>query len=374
MAGIYIHIPFCRKKCTYCDFHFSTTFEKYRARLVNAISLELIARAEELENEAIETIYFGGGTPSVLNDMELRKILGAVHEHYSVTDNVEITLEANPDDIDALSLREWRMQGVNRLSIGVQSFRKEDLEWMNRSHSAEQSVQAVKWAQEEGFNNITIDLIYGLPNMSMEEWEQQIDRALELGVPHISAYCLTVEPNTALAHLTKTGKIVTPGDQVQSEEFLVLRKKLLEADFVQYEVSNFAKIGFESQHNSAYWKNRKYLGAGPSAHSYDGINRRWNVSNNQIYMQQLELHEDYFEIERLTPNDRFNELLLTGLRTFYGVGINDLKDIRSISESFSERISSYKDKGWLVERDDTYFLTEEGLLFADHIASELFEV
>lgn len=372
MAGIYIHIPFCRKKCTYCDFHFSTTFENYRERMVDAIVKEAYSRAPELSDESVKTVYFGGGTPSVLNADELHRILKNVRENYAVDENVEITLEANPDDINIELLKIWKEEGVNRLSIGVQSFRSEDLEWMNRSHSAEQSVNAVKLAQREGFDNITIDLIYGLPNMSMTEWEAQLDQAIALNVPHISAYCLTVEPNTALAHLTKTGKIVTPGDQVQSEEFLMLRKKLLDARFIQYEVSNFGKEGFESQHNSAYWKNEKYLGIGPSAHSFDGVSRRWNVSHNQRYMSALETEDDYFEVETLSPTDKFNELLLTGLRTIYGVDKTLLFKEVSPTTSFETQIDEYKSKGWLVEEHDKYLLTPEGLLFADQIASELF--
>jgi oxygen-independent coproporphyrinogen-3 oxidase len=340
--------------------------------MVNSIVNEAHSRATELSQERIKTVYFGGGTPSVLNANELHKILKTFRDNYTVDKNVEITLEANPDDINLELLKTWRREGVNRLSIGVQSFRSEDLEWMNRSHSAEQSVNTVKLAQQEGFDNITIDLIYGLPNMSMTEWEAQLDQAIALNVPHISAYCLTVEPNTALAHLTKTGKIVTPGDQVQSEEFLMLRKKLLDARFIQYEVSNFGKEGFESQHNSAYWKNEKYLGIGPSAHSFDGVSRRWNVSNNQRYMSALETEDDYFEVETLSPTDKFNELLLTGLRTVYGVDKTLLLKEVSPPASFEVQINEYRVKGWLLEEHDKYLLTPEGLLFADQIASELF--
>lgn len=372
MAGIYIHIPFCRKKCTYCDFHFSTTFESYRERMVAAIVKEAIERGKELSEETVKTVYFGGGTPSVLNAKELHRILQTLRENYRLASDVEITFEANPDDINSDLLKVWRNEGVNRLSIGVQSFRSEDLEWMNRSHSAEQSVEAVKTAQNEGFKNITIDLIYGLPNMTMKDWEAQLDQAIALNVPHISAYCLTVEPNTALAHLTKTGKIVTPGDNVQSEEFLTLRRKLTDAGLTQYEVSNFAEKGYESKHNSAYWQNEKYLGLGPSAHSFDGDSRRWNVSNNQRYMSALETEDSYFEVETLSPIDKFNELLLTGLRTVYGVDKKLLLKEVSPPVSFETQINEYKAKGWLIEEYDKYLLTPEGLLFADQVASELF--
>lgn len=374
MAGIYIHIPFCRKKCTYCDFHFSTTFQSYRDRMVKTILNELILREGELKSEEVRTVYFGGGTPSVLTKEELNVILNEVRSHFNIVPDVEITLEANPDDINKELLRSWKEAGVNRLSIGLQSFRQEDLDWMNRSHTAEQSELAVKWAQEEGFENITIDLIYGLPAMSVEEWKEQVVKAIELGVPHISAYCLTVEPNTALAHLTKTGKITTPGDQVQSEEFTQLRNLLLENRFEQYEVSNFAKPGFESKHNSAYWKNEKYLGIGPSAHSYDGSMRRWNVANNQKYMQQMEEGLDYFELEELSDKDRFNELLLTGLRTTYGVNLSNLRAILTPNAEFEHKLNSFKEKGWLIRSEDEIKLTPKGLLFADYIASELFEV
>lgn len=342
--------------------------------MINAICSELRSRSKELSEEEVNTVYFGGGTPSVLDSIELKAILNTVAENYNLRENVEITLEANPDDIDSELLMVWKSQGVNRLSIGIQSFRDQDLTWMNRSHTAEQSKSAVISAQNAGFDNITIDLIYGLPNMRVDEWEEQIDQALALNVPHISAYCLTVEPNTVLAHLTKTGKIATPGDQIQSEEFLLLRNKLKEAGFLQYEVSNFARPGFESRHNSAYWKNDPYLGVGPSAHSYNGLNRRWNVSNNQQYMQAIESGEDYFEVEQLTVEDRFNEMLLTGLRTVYGVEINELKKIKAFSSRFLRHIDEFKQKGWLEQKNGTYYLTTEGLLFADHIASELFEV
>lgn len=342
--------------------------------MINAICSELRSRSKELSEEQVNTVYFGGGTPSVLDSTELKGILDTVAKNYNLRENAEITLEANPDDINLESLKIWKSQGVNRLSIGIQSFRDQDLTWMNRSHTAEQSKSAVISAQNAGFDNITIDLIYGLPNMSVDEWEEQIDQALALNVPHISAYCLTVEPNTVLAHLTKTGKIATPGDQIQSEEFLLLRNKLKEAGFLQYEVSNFARPGFESRHNSAYWKNDPYMGVGPSAHSYNGLNRRWNVSNNQQYMQLVEPGDDYFEVEQLTVEDRFNEMLLTGLRTVYGVEINELRKIKAFSSRFLRQIDEFKQKGWLEQKNGTYNLTTEGLLFADHIASELFEV
>lgn len=373
MAGIYIHIPFCRKKCTYCDFHFSTTFEKYRSRMVDTIVRELVSRANELDEE-VNTIYFGGGTPSVLSGDELSKILSSIQQNYQLSKLVEVTLEANPDDIDRQQLIEWMSGGVNRLSIGVQSFRSEDLKWMNRSHTAEQSIVAVSLAQEAGFDNITIDLIYGLPNMTLKEWEDQIDQVIALNVPHISAYCLTVEPNTVLSHLTKTGKLTTPGDQLQSEEFTLLRNKLIQSGFVQYEVSNFGKEDFESKHNSAYWKGEKYVGVGPSAHSYNGELRRWNIANNQQYMQMVETGEKYFENELLSTKDRFNELLLTGLRTIYGVHKEELSKTLEPKPEFYEHIKQFKGKGWLTEEEEYYKLTPEGLLFADHIASELFEV
>jgi oxygen-independent coproporphyrinogen-3 oxidase len=372
MAGIYIHIPFCRKKCTYCDFHFSTTFESYRERMTDALVKEIKYRSTELSGETIKTIYFGGGTPSILSDTELHSILQTIRENYILDANAEVTLEANPDDINSDLLRVWKKEGINRLSIGVQSFRSEDLEWMNRSHTAEQSIDAVQIAQKAGFENLTIDLIYGLPKMSIDEWETQLEKAIALNVPHISAYCLTVEPNTALAHLTKTGKIVTPGDKVQSEEFLTLRGKLTDAGFIQYEVSNFSQKGYESKHNSAYWQNEKYLGFGPSAHSFDGVTRKWNVSNNQRYMSALENEESFCEKEELSSLDKFNELLLTGLRTVYGVNKPLLFEEVKPGVSFFDQINAYSVKGWLKEDDETYSLTTDGLLFADQIASELF--
>lgn len=372
MAGIYIHIPFCKKACTYCDFHFSTTFEKYRDAMVQAICVELISRKNSLTNHVIETIYFGGGTPSLLTLEELRSILDTIHSHFEVHPNAEITLEANPDDIDASKAQAWVEAGVNRLSIGLQSFHEESLEWMNRAHTVEQSVACIAIAQKAGIQNISIDLIYGLPNMTQEVWKQEIQTALQLGVQHISAYCLTVEPNTVLSSWVKKEKIQPASNELQNEHFTILQNELLHAGFEHYEISNFALPNFISKHNSSYWKGAFYLGVGPSAHSYDGKYRSWNVANNQRYIQGIENKQPEFDFELLTKENQFNELLLTGLRAKWGVSLAQLNAILPLDKAFFQQLESLEKKGWLICKEEIVYLTKEGKSWADKIAQDLF--
>lgn len=372
MAGLYIHIPFCRKKCSYCDFHFSTTFSEYRKRMVDAICNELKERSGFLQNSRIETIYFGGGTPSILNYEELTLIMDTIHESFSVTSDPEVTLEANPEDITPDNLDLWKSKGINRLSIGLQSFKQEDLDWMNRAHTMEQSYQCVPLAIQHGFKNITVDLIYGLPGLKMKEWRSHIQTVLDLGVPHVSAYCLTIEPRTALNNWVTKGKIVPQGEEEQIEQFNLLVEELQKNDFEQYEISNFARRGYGSKHNSSYWKGIPYLGVGPSAHSFNGRNRYWNVSNNMKYMQAIEKGETYIEQEVLSDVNRFNEKILTGLRTSYGVSLDELDEIRQRSLNFDEILENFIHEGWIDQMDNIIRLTKEGKLRADYIASELF--
>lgn len=374
MAGIYIHIPFCKQQCTYCDFHFSTTFEVYRSAMIDAIVQEIENRKAYLENQEIRTIYFGGGTPSILNEVEIKLILDKVYKSFNVANNAEITLEANPDDINIDNLEIWKNAGVNRLSIGLQSFKKSDLEWMNRAHTVEDSFQCVKLAKQYGFEDITVDLMYGLPDLSMEEWENHIQEVLNLNVPHISAYCLTVEEKTVLSNLVGKGKIITASEDQQSDQFLKLLEKLEASKFVQYEISNFSKPGHESKHNSNYWKGEWYLGVGPSAHSFNGKNRSWNVANNQQYIKAIEQNLEYSTLEILTPANVFNEMLLTGLRTIYGVNLIKLDKIASISDGFHQKTGEFTQNGWVEKNGNELFLTKEGRLRADFIASELFIV
>lgn len=372
MAGIYIHIPFCKQKCTYCDFHFSTTFEEYRERMIDAMVRELEQRKLYLAGEKIETIYFGGGTPSLLTISELNRLLTAIKFNFEIDKAPEITLEANPDDMTNENLADWKEIGINRLSIGLQSFRQEDLAWMNRAHNEEEARRCVDKAKKHGFENISVDLIYGLPNLSMDQWESHIQEVIDMEVQHISAYCLTVEKKTALHHLVASGKLMVSNEDEQSDQFLKLIEQLQKAGFEQYEISNFAKPTFQSKHNSNYWKAKKYLGIGPSAHSFNHFSRAWNIANNRAYMKGVEEEINVLEIEELTHNDRFNEMLLTGLRTIYGVDINSLSQLVELDAGFNQKVDDFQGQGWLELKNDRLYLTSEGRLKADYIAAELF--
>lgn len=372
MAGIYIHIPFCKQKCTYCDFHFSTTFEAYRTEMIDTICQEIDLRADELNKESIKSIYFGGGTPSLLTEQELKDILTQIKRLFNIEENAEITLEANPDDIYHQQLKIWKDAGINRLSIGVQSFKAEDLSWMNRAHSVEEAENAVRLAQAAGFQNITVDLIYGLPNLSLEEWKDHIQRVLNMNVNHLSAYCLTVEEKTVLNKLVKEKKIIPANEDQQSDQFELLVSMTELAGFEQYEISNFAKNQHYAVHNTNYWTGQMYLGVGPSAHSFDGESRRWNVSNNRKYMESMGKDSSWFSDEKLSVNERWNELLLTGLRTNFGVSIDQLKKINSISPAIDAKIAEFVAYGWMEKSSSLLRLTKEGKLKADYIASELF--
>lgn len=285
MAGIYIHIPFCKQACHYCDFHFSTAM-KNKDAMVSALAKEIQLRRNELAKEMVETIYFGGGTPSVLSPTEIHFLIESVYENYDVSDNPEITLEANPDDLTKERIRELSTSKINRLSIGIQSFFDDDLQLMNRAHNAAEAQKSLLEATKH-FDNISIDLIYGIPGMSNQKWKQNIETALSFGIPHISSYALTVEPKTALKKLIQTGKIAEPKDEVAQQHFEILVETLEANGFVHYELSNFGKQGYFSRNNSAYWLGKKYLGIGPSAHSYDGVSRSWNIANNSIYLKSL---------------------------------------------------------------------------------------
>ncbi len=376
MAGIYIHIPFCKQKCSYCDFHFSTTYHSYRERMIRSLIKEIRERKDEI-SEPVRTIYFGGGTPGLLDSDELNAIISAIRENYAVDDNIELTLETNPDDYsDELKVRSWKEAGVNRLSIGIQSFREKDLKWMNRAHSVEESFQALDLARSLGIENITVDLIYGLPDMDLDEWEHQLDQFLELEIPHLSAYCLTVEQKTALNKMVEDRILSPANEEMQAEHFKLLVEKLSKAGYEQYEISNFSKSGWRSRHNSAYWSGEMYLGIGPSAHSFDGKQRRWNVANNQLYIKALENKEEYFDFEELTAKERFNEFLLTGLRRVEGVSLDELFKIASPGSDFNSNLEKFTQLGWIGPEnpENQIQLTFEGKLRADYIASELFIV
>ncbi|MCO4814355.1 MAG: radical SAM family heme chaperone HemW [Flavobacteriales bacterium] len=372
MAGIYIHIPFCKQKCTYCDFHFSTTFEIYREDMIQSILSEITLRKDYLSEQVVQTIYFGGGTPSLLDKRELGLIIAKVNENYRIIDEPEITLEANPDDIAEDKLAIWKQSGVNRLSIGLQSFKESDLRWMNRAHTVQESNQCISIAQNAGFNNLTVDLMYGLPDLKMEEWKSHIQKLIDLNISHISAYCLTIEKNTVLDNWVNKGKIKPPTEDVQSEQFLMLLYMLEKNGYEQYEISNFCKNGAESKHNSNYWKGEYYIGIGPSAHSFNGTSRSWNIANNSKYIKAIQSGINFSEVEELTYINQFNEYLLTGLRTKYGVSLDRLEKIHSISNEFTTTLKSFSDKNWCTIENELLTLTKEGKLMADYIASELF--
>ena len=285
MSGIYIHIPFCKQACHYCDFHFSTSMKK-KEEMVLALGKEIVLRKSEFEDEVVETIYFGGGTPSILTIADVKFLIETVYENYSVIENPEITVEANPDDLSENFIIELSKTSVNRLSIGVQSFFEDDLLVMNRAHNSVEAKKCLKIATNY-FNNISVDLIYGIPEMSNQKWTQNIETALSFGISHISSYALTVEPKTALKKLIDTGKIAQPKDEVASEHFDILVEKLTQNGFIHYELSNFGKENYFSKNNSSYWLGKKYIGIGPSAHSFDGNSRSWNIANNSLYLKSI---------------------------------------------------------------------------------------
>ncbi len=374
MSGIYLHIPFCKQACNYCDFHFSTSL-KNKTSLIDSLLLELDLRFSYLNDKHIETIYFGGGTPSILSEKDLFLILNKIHKLYKVSPNTEITLESNPDDLNNDKLNELKRLEINRLSIGLQSFNNEELIWMNRAHNSIQSESCVKRAQDKGFENITIDLIYGSKFSNLANWKRTLDKAIELNVPHISSYNLTIEEKTKLGHDFKIKKEDEIDDEKSSELFVEMIERLEKNNFIHYEISNFGKENFFSKHNSNYWKGKEYIGIGPSAHSFNGNSRQWNISNNNIYIKNInEKQADYFELETLTEENRFNEYILTSLRTIWGISNLFLKSNfnTELNNQFSKKINKYIEKELVFFKDDCFKLTTNGKLFADKIASELF--
>ena len=386
MSGIYIHIPFCKQACHYCDFHFSTSMKK-KDEMVLALAKEIQIRKKEFENEFVETIYFGGGTPSRLSIADLKLQIDSVYANYIVADNPEITLEANPDDLSEDYLIALSKIGINRLSIGIQSFFEDDLKLMNRAHNSAEARKCLELATKH-FDTISLDLIYGIPGMSNEKWKQNIETALSFGIPHISSYALTVEPKTALNKLIQTGKIEKPKDEVAAEHFMILVETLESKGFIHYELSNFGKKNYFSKNNSAYWLGKKYIGIGPSAHSYDGISRSWNVSNNSIYLKSLEENKLPSETEILSKTDRYNEYIMTGLRTIWGVSLDRIKDEfgNEYLAYLQKQSQKYIDDDLLeiVTTSDSAFgrncivkilkPTSKGKFLTDGIASDLFLV
>jgi len=375
MAGIYLHIPFCKQACHYCDFHFSVNQDK-KNDLVAALLKEASIRKEELQNEAIKTIYFGGGTPSLLSADALLRIFDTLAENYNLWALQEVTLEANPDDLTATYLRELRHTPINRLSIGIQSFREVDLKLMNRAHDAKQALRCVPESADIGFENISIDLIYGIQGLSQADWIKNLTTAFDLPIAHLSSYCLTVEPKTKLAKLVSSGELPAVNDESAANHFETLIEMTEAAGIPWYEVSNFAKPGMESKHNSSYWANEHYVGLGPGAHSFNGVKRSWNVSSNTAYIQQIDKNVLPSESEVLTSEEKFNEYLLTALRTRKGLSFTELSN-RCDSAKINEIKAVLQEKaaqGLVTIHNDGAVLTTKGLLFADAIASSLFIV
>jgi oxygen-independent coproporphyrinogen-3 oxidase len=370
---LYLHIPFCRQACHYCDFHFSTNTSNKRA-VVEAIAAEIVLRKDYLPEKGIETIYFGGGTPSMLDQAELELLLDTIRQHFSVDKDAEITLEANPDDLTADKLRQFYAAGINRLSIGIQSFHEPHLKFLNRIHSATEAGQCVKTAQDIGIQNISIDLIYAIPAESHAILQEDMQKAFELNISHISAYCLTIEPQTAFGSWLKKKKIQPIDEEFAARQFEILIKTLAENGYEQYEISNFARNGHYSRHNSSYWKQRPYLGVGPSAHSYNGSSREYNVSNNAQYLKAIQGNVIPATIEQLSVADQTNEYLLTGLRTKWGVSREKLELLSkgTFRMVHAEDLKRMTASGWIWEDTQSLYLTESGKLFADRIASDLF--
>lgn len=374
MAGIYIHIPFCKQACYYCDFYFSTS-QRLKGDFIESLLKEWKKEQGYLGTETIQSIYFGGGTPSLLKSDEISRILEAICQSANVAGDAEITLEANPDDLTPQKVKEISATAINRLSIGVQSFFDEDLKWMNRAHSSAEAIQSIQTTQDAGLNNITIDLIYGVPGMSLSRWQENLGHFYDLSLPHLSAYSLAVEQNTPLYKLIKQGRYTTTDDALSASHFDELMLQMKQADFLHYEISNFAKDEQHiARHNSSYWKGVKYLGLGPSAHSFDLNSRRWNVASLQKYIDGTEQGEVVYTTEQLSEKDRFNEYILTGLRTMWGVDVTKLteKFSKDLVEYFLKNIQKYIDEGKVFKEDNSYVLSETGKLYADAIASDLF--
>lgn len=382
-AGIYIHIPFCKQACFYCDFHFSTSLKK-KDELVLALAKELVLRKDEFKNQKIETIYFGGGTPSLLTNVELEFLIDEVYRNYQVIENPEITLEANPDDLTNTRIIELSKSPINRLSIGIQSFFEDDLKSMNRAHSSEEAENCLSLATQH-FDNITIDLIYGIPNMSLEKWHENLQMAFDFGINHISSYALTVEPKTALDTFIKKGQYPPMDDELAQLHFNHLTSETKKQGFVHYEISNFGKPNYFSKHNTSYWQGKPYLGIGPSAHSFHGKTRSWNVSNNSKYIKSIHENSLPSTKEILTIQEQYNEYVMTGLRTIWGVSIG------KVTSDFGENYKSYLlktsekfiEKGMLVisknldtkqNTIETLKTTEKGRFLVDGIAAELFMI
>lgn len=373
-GGIYIHIPFCKQACFYCDFHFSTSLKK-KGDLIEALAKELELRKDEFKNSTVATIYFGGGTPSLLSNAELEFLVDSVHKYYQVSEHPEITLEANPDDLSKDRIIELSESPVNRLSIGIQSFFESDLKLMNRAHNASEAKTCLENVVRY-FDNVSVDLIYGIPGATNDQWLENIETALSYKVPHISSYALTVEPKTALASFIKKGIIEDVDDEQAHEQFYILKDRLEASGFIHYELSNFGKEGFFSKNNSAYWQGKSYLGIGPSAHSFNGTQRGWNVSNNSKYIKAIQQDQLPIEIETLSQTDRYNEYVMTGLRTIWGLSLAKIeKDFGVLYKDYLlEQSKVFINQHLLYIDADHLRVTKKGQFLSDGISSKLFKI
>ncbi|UEG51151.1 radical SAM family heme chaperone HemW [Ferruginibacter lapsinanis] len=371
MSGIYIHIPFCKQACHYCNFHFSTSL-KQKDELIAALIKEITLTSPAEEDKDIETLYFGGGTPSIISIDDLQLIFDALQQKFTFSNTIEITLEANPDDITDEKLQQWKSIGINRFSIGIQSFIEEELKWMNRAHTAAESLICIDKIRNAGFENFSVDLIYGSPILTNEQWQKNVAIVTEKNIPHISCYALTVEPKTALDKLIAQHKKAPVDAEKQAEQFSLLMDWMNAAGYEHYEISNYAKPGFRSKHNSSYWQQKKYYGFGPSAHSFDGKSRRWNISNNAVYIQSLQNDALSFEEEILTETQALNEYIMTSLRTMEGLNLEHVSLKFGKDKSEKLKVKSEKWKGKIKYINTSICLTNEGKLFADGIAADLF--
>lgn len=372
MAGIYIHIPFCKQACHYCNFHFSTSL-RHKNELLAALLSEIRLQKDYLQGETVETVYFGGGTPSLLSRDELSSIFEALNTHFTISDQAEITLEANPDDLSKAQIKALRETPVNRLSIGVQSFHDADLEYMNRAHNSTEARSSIKDCLNAGFQDMSIDLIYGTPTMPNDRWLENLATTFALGIPHLSCYALTVEPKTALAHFIKTGTSVPVDENQAAEQFKLLIQEINQHGYDQYEISNFCINNRYSKHNSSYWQGNWYLGLGPAAHSFNGDSRQWNVANNAAYIKAINEGQVPSEVEFLSEADRYNEYIMTALRTKWGI---DLKKIINwgyrVQDRFLAEVQPFLDNGMIEQKDNSFLLTNEGKFLSDGIISALF--
>ena len=374
MSGIYIHIPFCKKACHYCNFHFSTN-QNSKSAFIKAVGKELVLRKAEYETLEIQSIYFGGGTPTVLEVSELNTILQLVYQHYNVSDTPEITLEANPDDLDLEKIQALSDTKINRLSIGIQSFHESDLLAMNRAHNADEAKKCLEIATTY-FDNITIDLMYGIPTMTVELWRQNLQTAFSFGIKHLSCYALTVEPKTALEHFINKGSHPPMDDELSAQHFEALLDETTSQGLIHYETCSFGYSDYFSRHNTNYWLGKPYMGVGPSAHSFDGAKRSWNVSNNTKYIKSLEINERPYESELLSVENRFNEYIMTGLRTIWGISLHKIETDFGvqIKEQLLQNSKKFRASKTLVLEGNYLKITKAGKFLSDGIASDLFLV